>query len=41
MNNIVVLDQRNVTGAKNVNFSADFFAAVQYGRGNEIAFYKP
>ena len=41
MNNIFVLDQRPITGAKNVNFGADFFAAVQYGRGNEIAFYKP
>jgi len=40
MNNIQVLDMQNVTGDKTVKFNADFFGAVQYGRGNEIAFYQ-
>lgn len=39
MNNIQLLDMQNVTGDKVVRYSADFFGAVQYGRGNEIAFY--
>ena len=40
-NNIQVIDMEPVNGDKVVRFSADFFGAVQYGFGNEIAFYQP
>jgi hypothetical protein len=38
-NNISVLDMEDRDLSENVRFSAKFFAAVQYGFGNEIAVY--
>ncbi len=37
--NIQVIDMEPVNGDKTVRFSADFYGAVQYGFGNEIALY--
>jgi hypothetical protein len=36
---ISVIDMEPVNGDKTVRFSADFYGAVQYGFGNEIALY--
>lgn len=38
-NEISVLDMQPVNGDKTVRFAATFFAGVQYGFGNEIAYY--
>ena len=40
-NNVAVLDMYQYDFSDNVRFAASFFAGVQYGFGNEIAFYQP
>ena len=40
-NNVAVLDMYQYDLSDNVRFAASFFAGVQYGFGNEIAFYQP
>jgi hypothetical protein len=40
-NNVAVLDMFEHDLSNNVRFSCSFFAGVQYGFGNEIAFYQP
>jgi hypothetical protein len=40
-NTVAVLDMYQYDLSQNVRFSAQFFAGVQYGFGNEIAFYQP
>jgi hypothetical protein len=39
-NNVAVLDMYQYDLSDNVRFAASFFAGVQYGFGNEIAFYQ-
>ena len=39
-NNVAVLDMYDKDLSDNVRFAASFFAGVQYGFGNEIAFYQ-
>jgi len=39
-NNVAVLDMYQYDLSNNVRFAASFFAGVQYGFGNEIAFYQ-
>ena len=40
-NNVAVLDMYQYDLSDNVRFAASFFAGVQYGFGDEIAFYQP
>lgn len=40
-NSVAVLDMYDKDLSDNVRFAASFFAGVQYGFGNEIAFYQP
>ena len=40
-NNVAVLDMYQYDLSDNVRFACSFFAGVQYGFGNEIAFYQP
>jgi hypothetical protein len=40
-NTVAVLDMFEHDLSNNVRFAASFFAGVQYGFGNEIAFYQP
>jgi hypothetical protein len=40
-NTVAVLDMYDKDLSDNVRFAASFFAGVQYGFGNEIAFYQP
>ena len=40
-NTVAVLDMYQYDLSNNVRFSASFFAGVQYGFGDEIAFYQP
>jgi len=40
-NTVAVLDMFQYDLSNNVRFSCSFFAGVQYGFGNEIAFYQP
>jgi hypothetical protein len=39
-NNVAVLDMYQYDLSDNVRFAASFFAGVQYGFGDEIAFYQ-
>ena len=38
-NNVALLDMYDKDLSDNVRFAASFFAGVQYGFGNEIAYY--
>jgi hypothetical protein len=39
-NNVAILDMYDKDLSDNVRFACSFFAGVQYGFGNEIAFYQ-